>query len=67
LGGNIGLEIRDWRRPNEYKYRTLSLGHPDRERAIEYAKVLVRYWRRTGKPPRLVWRRGCGPLPKAAA
>ena len=66
-GGNIGLEIRDWRRPNEYRYRTLSLGHQDRERAIAYAKVLVRWWKATGIPPKLVWRRGRGHLPKDVA
>jgi hypothetical protein len=67
FGGNVGLEIRDWRRPNEYRYRTLSLGHADRDRAIRYAKVLVRWWKRTGIPPKLVWRRGCGPLQKETA
>jgi hypothetical protein len=66
-GGNICLEIRDWRQPNQYRYRGLSLGHQNRERAIRYAKVLVRWWMRTGIPPQLVWRRGRGPLPKEVA
>ncbi len=67
FGGNIGLEIRDWRRPNEYRYRSLSLGHRDRERAVKYARVLVRWWRSTGVPPKLVWRRGRGRQPREAA
>jgi len=66
-GGNIIVEIRDWRRPNEYRYRCLSLGHRDRERAVRYAQVLVRWWKLTGTPPKMVWRRGRGPQPKERA
>ena len=61
---NIMLDIRDWRQPDKQRYRTLSLGHHDRERAVRYARVLSRWWRRTGNPPRMMWRRGRGPLPK---
>jgi len=62
---NIQVEIRDARRPGEWRYRTLSLRHQDRERAIRFAKVMVRWWRRTGKPPRIVWRKQIrGPQPK---
>jgi hypothetical protein len=62
---NIMLDIRDWRRPNEVRYRTLSLGHNDRDRAIRHARVLSRYWRLKGRPPKMLWRRGRGPLPRA--
>lgn len=58
FGGKIGLEVRDWRQPGEYRYRSLSLGHSDREKAMKYASVLVRWWRATGKPPVLSWRTG---------
>jgi hypothetical protein len=64
-GGNICVEIRDARRPGEERWRTLSLRHNDKERAIRFAKVMVRWWLRTGKPPRIVWRRQMsGPKPK---
>jgi hypothetical protein len=65
-GGNIVLEIRDARRPG-YRYRSLSLGHADRERAMRHAEVLSRWWRQSGRPPRLVWRRGRGVLPRDVA
>lgn len=65
--GHICIEIRDWRQPQAYRYRTLSLGHFDRERAIRYAKVLSRYWRMYKVPPKMVWREGRGRrLTKAA-
>jgi hypothetical protein len=63
-GGNVCVEIRDARFPSEYRYRTLSLGHADREKAVKYARVMSRWWKHTGCPPRIVWRRGKGPLPK---
>jgi hypothetical protein len=64
---NIVVEIRDHRQPGVYRYRSLSLGHADRERAIKYAQVLVRYWRIYGKPPALVWRPNRhGPQPRTA-
>jgi len=65
MSPNILVEIRDARRPGEERWRTLSLRHNDKDRAIRFAKVMVRWWRRTGKPPRLVWRQQRhGPMPK---
>jgi hypothetical protein len=64
--GNISLEIRDWRQPTQYRYRALSLRHKDRERAVRYARVLSRWWKRTGTPPAMIWRRGRGLLPPNA-
>jgi hypothetical protein len=66
-GRAIYVEIRDWRQPLRYRYRMLSLNHADRERAKNYAKVLVLFWRVSGRPPSMSWRRGRGPLPKEAA
>ena len=67
-GGNIQVEIRDARRPGEERYRTLSLGHRDQERATRFARLMVRWWLRTGMPPRIVWRRQVrGPRPKGCA
>jgi hypothetical protein len=64
-GGNICVEIRDARRPGEERWRTLSLRHKDKERAIKYAKVMASWWVLTGKPPRIVWRKQpTGPRPK---
>jgi hypothetical protein len=62
-GGNICVEIRDTRFPGQYRYRNLSLGHADRERAVKYAKVMSRWWKQTGHPPKITARRGRGPLP----
>lgn len=62
-GGNVCIEIRDARLPG-YRYRNVSLGHKDRERAVKYARVMSRWWKHTGRPPKIALRRGRGPLPK---
>ena len=64
--GIIQVEIRDARQPG-FRYRCLSLHHSDRLKAIKHAKVLSAWWRRTGRPPTMVWRRGRGPEPKHLA
>lgn len=61
-GGNLCIEIRDTRFPGEYRYRCLSLHHQEREKAIRYARVMARWWKLTGTPPKIALRRGRGPL-----